>query len=820
VARNPFAFHSQDDDADDEDDAPAAAPEPRKSSNEDVDINIELADNTNTPVFGPDGTTRIELDTGDVIIDLDPQGDPEDTDFDDNLADTLGDSILNKIAADLVEGIEADNESRSTWMQIREKGLDLLAFKVDSNGTRATPDATGAMEGISTVRHPLLQEAVLRFQANAYAELCPAAGPAKVVNYGDETAMEDGLADALEKDMNYYLTNIAREYYPETNYMLFDVGFGGIGIKKVYFDPLDERPVSRRVEPQHFIVSNAATDLSSAGRVTQLITMRRSVMRKMQLAGVYRDISLGEPEPDPNGVDRKQAQIQGYQTDNQRPEDQDYTLYECYCELDIPGNEHKRDGEVTGLPLPYKVTIEKDSKRILEIRRNWDEDEAEEDDAYRAKLPFVVFRYVNAMGFYGIGLLHILGNTVTAATMAWRLMLDAYMYANFPGFIYLQGANRQTTNEFRVPPGGGVPMRSDAQDIRQAIMPLPYKSPDAAMNAFIDNIISTGQRVGGTADTPVGEGTAQAPVGTTLALIDQATKIESTVHKGLHSSQDEEFRILKELFRADPASLWRTNKRCALKKNVQKTLIALEDCDVVPRADPNVPSRMHRLAKIAAVKQLQMQSPQLYDAQKVDEWALPQLGVDDPESLFAPPPDPNAQPPMDPIQMMKLQNDRQKTALQAQKMIADMQNSGADRKSKENVAVLNLARELAVHPTSQGVVQGSLGSAPLNISSQIAPTAPTGMADGGMVHNIELGNGASNEGGAWSGSSIVPYQDVPFSTAHMFASGGMVPEREFTLGQAQPDTQQKLMHIAAILHAARNEPRFNPHMNGYDVGVV
>lgn len=814
MARNPFAFNSQEKDDDSGEDTLKAASTPwaehSSSDNGDVDINVEYNDGSDSPTFGPDGTTRIELDTGDVIINLNPQKEVGETDFDDNLAEVIEEGILNKIANDLIEGIDSDDDSRAEWMEIRKKGLDLLAFKVENNGTKSSPDATGAMEGLSTVRHPLLQEAVLRFQANAYAELCPAAGPAKVQNYGDQTIGEDGLADALEQDMNYYLTSIAKEYYPQTNYMLFDVGFGGLGIKKVYFDPLDERPVSRRVEPQHLIVSNAATDLASAGRVTQLITMRKSVMKKMQLAGVYRDISFADPLPADNMVDLKIAQIQGVQPNADRPEDQDYTLYECYCELDIPGFKHERDGKETGLPLPYKVTIEKDSRRILEIRRNWDEEDAEEDDVYRAKLPFVIFRYVNAIGFYGIGLLHILGNTTAAATMSWRLMLDAYMYANFPGFLYLQGANRQTTNEFRIPPGGGMPIRSDAQDIRQAILPLPYKSPDAAMNSFIDNIVSTGQRVGGTADTPVGEGQAQAPVGTTLALIDQATKIESTVHKGLHASQDEEFRLFKELFRADPASLWRTNRRCALKKNVQKTLIALEDCDIVPRADPNVPSRMHRMAKIAAVKQLQMMNPTLYDAEKVDAWALPQIGIEDPESLFAPPPDPNAQPPMDPIQMMKLQNDRQKTALQAQKMVADLGNNAADRKSKENVAVLNLARELAVHPTSQGVVQGSLGTAPLNISSQIAPSAPNGMSDGGAVHNIEIGNGATNQGGAWQGTSLVPSHGIPFSSAHM-ADGGNVPD---------PETQQKLMNIAAILHNARHVPQYNPHMNAYDVGVV
>lgn len=756
------------------------------------------------------GSMEIPLPDGSVIIDLNPQGyddDEEaegDPEFDENLALKIADYELNKIAEDLIEGIEQDDKSRSGWLASRKAGIDLLGLKVEAGGSSA--DTSGApLEGMSKTRHPLLQEAVLRFQANAYAELCPAQGPAKVVNYGDQTPDEDSLAAALEKDMNYYLTTTATEYYDDTNSMLFWVGFGGMAAKKVYRCPLRRRPVSESVDAQDLIVSNGATNLRNASRVTHAITMRKSVMRRMQLLGVYRDVHLTDPEETPNVVDEKIANVQGVAAKPDRPEDADHSIYECYCELDIPGYEDKdEDGNPTGLALPYRVTIEKTSRKVLEIRRNWNED----DEDREAKMPFVVFRYVNGMGFYGIGLLHILGNTTSALTAAWRLMLDAYMFGNFPGFLYLQGAGRQTTNEFRIPPGGGQPIKSDATDIRQAIMPLPYKSPDASMGAFIDSIANTGQRVGGTADTPVGEGTANAPVGTTLALIEQATKIESTVHKGLHNSQDQEFRLLKELFKADPESLWRGNARCSLKRNMEKTLRALEDCDIVPRADPNVPSRMYRLAKIAAVKQLQMANPMLYDGRAVDTWALPQLGVDDPESLFAAPPEPQQVPP-DPIAMGKLQLDGQKLALNAQKLLVDAQTDAANRKSKENIAIMNLAKTLAVHPEANNTVRGTLangmpGGANVTFSEggvvdpmtgqmqqQIAASAPAQKASNAPTINISMSQPSQSE----------PVHD-PVSAY-----------------QRSPETDDALRRVAEALAASR-QPVFNEHLRGYDVGVV
>lgn len=703
-----------------EDDNPLPA-WPAANDDGSLHVVIDGRNVTQGPSLDPKtGSMVIPLPDGNVVVDMNPRGargddddddEGDDSDFDANLADDMDQMVLSSIASDLLEGIDEDESSRSQWLNDRAQGLDLLGLKLEQ-GRGDVGATTAPLEGMSTVRHPLLLEAVLRAQANAYGELCPAQGPAKVVNYGDETTQEDGLADALESDFNFFLTNTAKEYYPSYRSMLFNVMFAGMSFRKIYWCPLRRRPVSETVDADDLIVNNTASDLHNASRVTHRISMRRSVMKRMQLLGVYRDVTMSQPSPEPNEVERKTAQIQGIDINTQRPEDEDYTLYECCCELDLPGFEHEEDGEATGLPLPYTVTIDKTSRQVLAIRRNWDEDQEYED--YIAKMPYVAFTYVTGLGFYGIGLLHILGNTTNAITAAWREFLDAGMFASFPGFLYKQESARQQTNEFRVPPGGGLPLKTSAEDIRQAIMPLPYKFPDASFMQFVDNIAQTGQRVGGTADMPVGEGKSDAPVGTTLALIEQATKIESTVHKGLHSSQDEEFRLLKTLFQADPTSLWRANKRCALGKNKQKTMMALEDCDIVPRADPNVPSRMHRLAKIAAVKQLQAASPDLYDGKAVDSWALPQLGVEDPEAFFAPPQ--SGAPPVDPVNMIKAQAAQTNAQTAQFRAISEAQNSAADRKSKENLSIMDTARTLAVHPGSTPEVQTVLAGAGVGVT--------------------------------------------------------------------------------------------------------
>ena len=406
-------------------------------------------------------------------------------------------------------------------------------------------------------------------------------------------------------------------------------------------------------------------------------------------------------------VDQKKEAIQGLRPQQDRPEDQPYTLYESYCEVDLP-EYAPTQFKGKALPLPYKVTVDKDSRKVLEVRRFWKED----DPQCMRKKRIVKYPYIEAIGIYGIGLLHILGNSTNALTAAWREALDAGMFASFPGVIYVRAALKQYTNEFRVPPGGGVGVDAPSGRVQDVVMPLPYKDVTPGLMALIDKISEATQRVGGTADLPVGEGKQDAPVGTTLALIEQATKIESAVHKGLHQAQSEEFEIFFELFREDPEAFWRHNPKCKSQWTEEKLLAALENCKLVPVADPNTPSHMHRVAKALAIKQLQAQNPVLYDAKAVDVRILNMIKVADPESLFAqdqgaPQPDPVAM-----ARVMEAQAKQQMAQVAAAKAQGDQQNaaakladSQAQRQSDQEIATVNLAKEMIIHGDGQDQLQ-------------------------------------------------------------------------------------------------------------------
>jgi hypothetical protein len=689
---------------------PAALPLP-----EAIDVEI----NANGPVDGvtidpQTGAAQIELDDGGVLIDLNPDvpGRDKDSGFGANLAEQVAEGELARIAEDVIRGVESDLQSRKEWEETRAQGIRLLGLRIEDPQT-AGADASTAVAGQSTVRHPLLLESTLRFQANARGELLPAGGPVKVSDKIDESGRNDELAEALEADFNYYLTSVATEYYPDTDRLLLYVGFGGCGFKKVYNCPIRRRPVSESVDAKDFVVSNAVTDIRNSARVTHIITMRPSMLKRMQLAGAYRDVPVIDPNPSlPNAVDRQIAETQGIDNQNQLAEDRDHTIYEVYCELDLGGYEDKdKSGKPTGLALPYRVVVDRDSRQVLEIRRNWDE----KDERKLAKLPFVKYPFVPGLGFYDIGFVHILGNTTNALTAAWREMLDAGMFANFPGFIYAKLAGRQNTNEFRVPPGGGVGLETNGQDIRQAVMPLPYKDVSPAFTAFLTQISETGQRVGGTAEMNVGEGNQQAPVGTTLALIEQATKIEGAVHKRLHAAQAEEFQLLKQCFREDPSSFIESVKRKgSFQWDEAKFLAALDDASIVPMADPNTPSHMHRLMKAMAIKQLQAAQPALYDPKAVDERVLHMIGVEDADQLFAKQPAQQPDPKLLETQM-KGQQQAQKLAAQAAEIAVkermqqrESQDQAADRQTRLQIAGMHLQEAALDHRDDMAEAQAGL----------------------------------------------------------------------------------------------------------------
>jgi hypothetical protein len=653
---------------------------------------------------------KVELPDGSVTISFGgPQKseDENDGDFHENLAMHLDNSSLGQIANELVRLIDQDNESRQELLQQYVMGLDLLGTKIETPKSNAT-DGSTAVEGQATVRHPLLLESIVRFQANARGELLPSSGPVKIRNDGLGSANIDVQAEALEKDFNHYLTVTASEYYPDTERMFFALGFGGTAFKKVYYCPIRRRPVSEFVSIPEIIVSNAETTVSTAQRITHVIKMSPSTLKRLQLVGMYRNVPLSSNQLSKNNVvEEKIEQLQGViprnmtNTDNQPRE-----IYECYCELDLPGYEHEDDEGPTGLQLPYRVTIDKTSSEILEIRRWWKED----DEQCLRRQVFVDYIFVPGFGFYGLGLLHLVGNTTMALTAGWRLCIDNGMFANFPGFLYAKQAGRQNTNEFRIPPGGGMPIDTAGQPIQSTIMPLPYRSVDGQFLNLLQLIETSGQRMASTSETNVGEGNAEAPVGTTIALIEQAQKVISAVHKRMHAAQAREFQLLKDLFKECPEAFWENNKYPSYQWTPETLTTALENINLVPVADPNTPSHAVRIQKAMAIKQLQSQNPSLYDPKKVDARILTMLGIEDAMDLFIPPMPPMPPPP-DPTMIMaqsKMIDSQAKMAdvkIKAANAQADAQNHAADRESKERIAMLQLAREIAVHPESASTAE-------------------------------------------------------------------------------------------------------------------
>ncbi len=636
---------------------------------------------------------KIEHDDGSVTISLDGQPLQEAEDDNppgwfDNLAEKIDPQVRSQIVDDLLRGIEQDITSRQEWIETNVQGLKLLGLKIDLPNTGDSPDGA-AVEGQSQVRHPILLEAVLRFQANARAEMLPTDGPAKIRD--DNTNPQDQrdqLAEAYEKDFNHFLTVTATEFYPDTDRMFMRLGFGGTTFKKIFNCPLRNRPVSEAVNPEDLIVNNTATDLGNTKRITHRILMRPSTVKRMQILGAYRDVGLHTPdEPKPDAMKEEIRDQEGTSGASPRPEDRDREIYECYCELDVRDFEHKLKGKVTGLEVPYRVTMDLTTREMLSMVRNYDE---EVEELPTANEVFVDYQFVRGFGFYGIGLLHILGNTANTATAGWRILLDMGMFSNFPGGVISQGAARQNTNLGRVSPGGFLPVQTNGMAIKDAVMALPYSAQGMpALMQLIESVVEQGQRVGSISELPVGEGKQDAPVGTTLALIEQAQKILNSVHKRMHESQSKELQLLAKCFKANPQAFWQSNKRPANQWDEATFLKAVEDFQLVPQSDPNTASHVQRLMKLGVLKQLQAATPSLYDPIAVDTTVLQGAGYANPEQFFASPdkrdqPPPEAQKAMADyaINKQKAENDSQRVQIEAQKAQADIQKGQVDAQLK------------------------------------------------------------------------------------------------------------------------------------------
>lgn len=616
-----------------------------------------------SPAADPNGDVRIMDDQGNVIkihhldgsttlsIDGSPlelaKKEKKEKKWFDNLVGEIDADEVSRIAEDLLRDIDDDITSRTDWLEDRAICIKMMGTKIEIPNTQTSSDSA-PVEGMNKVRHPLLMEAVLRFQANTYGEMLPTDGPMKIKNDdGNQTLSTDEMANALENDMNHYLTSTATEYYPDTDRMFLQLGLCGTIFKKVYFCPLRNRPVSETVDAEDLIVNNAATDLQNAKRITHRSMVKPSTIKRMQILGHYRKVELSDAlAPTLDSVQAEKKAQQGIATDSARAQDRYREIYEVLCELDVKGFEHKWDGEVTGLEIPYKVTIDVSSRQVLAITRNYKRTSSELPTALRV---YVKFTFVPGFGFYDLGLGNILGNTTNAVTAAWRELLDAGMFSNFPGFLLADVGARQNTNVFRIPAGGAALIKTGGRPIGEVVSNLPYKEPSMALMNLTKDMAETGQRLGGTAELQVGEGKQEAPVGTTLAMIEQAQKVLNSVHKRIHRAQSDEFALLIACFREHPESFWQRNDHPATKWDEAKFRQALDNYGLVPKADPNTASYLQRALKVMGIKQLQTASPAMYDPRKVDTAVLRTMGWSNPQEFFASP-EAAAQPPPELLQ--------------------------------------------------------------------------------------------------------------------------------------------------------------------------
>jgi hypothetical protein len=690
---------------------------------ESLPIHVVIEEDDNSTRVDPEtGSLEIEQPGGGVMVQFNGGRDQKDEgkkDWFANLAEDIDPQKLAGIANELLDAIEADDRSRQGHLQVVARGLGLLGLKLEEPKS-TVGNSTSASEGMSSVTNPLLLEAILKFWANARAELLPAEGPVKVAIEGDETAQEDELAEALERDMNFYLTQTASEYVPETSHMLlWGTGFQGAGFKRVYRCPMRRRPVSESVDVQKFIVSNTSKDVRSSGRLTLEVAMRPSVMKRMMHLKAYRDVTLTQPQQTRNLVDSKIAGIQGTMLSNDRPEDEPYTIYESQCELDLP--EYAPKGfKDQGIPLPYYVVVDKDSREILQLRRDWNEDD---EDAERRRL-YVKFPYIPGPGFYGTGLLNTLGNLSAAMTAVDRESLDAGMFASFPGGLIDKAAVRQNSVNFRVAPGEFAPIELGGRPINQVVSPMPYKDVSGGLLTLREAIINQSKSLAGAAEITAGEGVKDIPVGSMLAQIEQATKVMAASHKDLHAAHAEEIELIIELFRENPEDFFRgVKKRKKFDKrdralkiaqgvapqdipnapivewDEQKFLQALDDYQLIPRSDPNTPSHLHRIAKAVAYSQIVI-NPALgayFDKKRIAQDICRALKDDPNGRVVDPPPQ---QPGSDPATMKALLDYKSKSEanqIKAGESEKKAQLEAQKQAGEQEVEKIRLAREEVIH---------------------------------------------------------------------------------------------------------------------------
>jgi hypothetical protein len=535
-------------------------------------------------------------------------------DFDANLAEYLDERELAQICGDLLGDVESDVSSRKDWMQTYTDGIELLGMKLEE---RSEP-----WEGACGVYHPLLSEALVKFQAETVMETLPPAGPVKTVVVGKETPEKMAAADRVQKDMNYQITEEMPEFRPEHERMCWGLGLSGNAFKKVYFDPSLNRQVSLFVPAEDLIVPYGATDLQSAERVTHVMRKTENEMRKLQVAGFYRDVDLGSPVASFDEVEKKIAEKMGFQAST----DDRYKILEIQVNLDITGHEDKdEDGNPTGIALPYIVTIEKGTQNVLAIRRNW----RPEDETKQKRNHFVHYGYVPGFGFYCFGLIHLVGAFAKSGTSLIRQLVDAGTLSNLPGGFKTRGL-RVKGDDTPISPGEFRDVDVPSGVLKDNILPLPYKEPSQVLYSLLGTIVEEGRRFASASDMKIADMSANTPVGTTLAILERTLKVMSAVQARVHYSLKQELKLLKAIIRDYTPDEYSYQPDIGTRFAKQSDY---DNCDVIPVSDPNAATMSQKVVQYQAVLQLAQQAPQLYDLGQLHRQMLEVLGIKNAKKL-------------------------------------------------------------------------------------------------------------------------------------------------------------------------------------------
>ena len=576
---------------------------------------------------------EVTINDDEIIIDEAQEEEEQEMPFDANLVEYLDDYVLGSISKKLINDVENDKESRKEWMKTYTDGLKYLGMRFDEQ--RSQP-----FEGSSGVIHPILAESVTQFQAQAYKELLPAQGPVKTQIVGQRDANTEMQAERVAEFMNYYIMNEMPEYDPELDQLLFYLPLSGSAFKKVYYDASIRRPVSKFVPSEDLLVPYEATDLLSAERVTHIVSMSNNEVRKLQLSGFYADIELTGSEVETRDtvteeIDKIQGVEPEYNNDEQR------RLYEIHTVAEIEGFEDlDQNGEPTGLKLPYIITIDESSQRVLSIRRNY-----EPDDPIKNKINyFVQYKFLPGLGFYGLGLSHMIGGLSKATTSILRQLIDAGTLSNLPAGFKARGI-RIRDEASPLQPGEFRDIDAPGGALRDALMPLPYKEPSGVLFSLLGLLVDSGKRFASIADMNIGDSNAAMPVGTTVALLEKGTKVMSAIHKRLHYSQRTEFKILARVFGEFLPPVYPYETGSGSKE------IKLEDfskkVDVIPVSDPNIFSMSQRIVMAQELLTMVQSNPEIHGPQGIYEAyyrMYSALGVDNIEALLLPPQDMTPKP--------------------------------------------------------------------------------------------------------------------------------------------------------------------------------